>query len=843
MRLRAIAVFAALAVALPAAAAPPSPKLTSIRIEPQGRTLAGAGASQQLLVIAEFSDGAERDLTDHAIWKLSDPSLARIDNDARLFTLADGTVTVTATVEGHCARSPIRIEHAQVPRPFSFGRDIAGIFTRRGCNAIACHGSVKGRGGFKLSANALNPGEDFEWIMKGGGYQVLIDAPSGARVPRVDLQEPSKSLLLLKPSMAVAHGGGLKLPKDSDDYRTILAWAQKGAPFGEESSGQVTSLEVTPRLIAFPASARHRLLVTAYLADGSREDFTREVIYQVNNNEVATVTSAGVVSGIKSGETAVLVRAAGQTANAVVGVIGTSASAYPEVPRSNFIDDYIFSKLRKFHIEPSDLARDDEFLRRVCLDLTGTLPPPARVRQFLASKDRNKRDKLIETLIATPEFVDYWTFRFSDLFRVSVAANGRSMKWSEMYSQWLRDSIATNKPYDQIARERVAAEGYDGPSRHFLPNTVLAPAAETSAEQVRVFLGRRLDCAQCHNHPYENWTQNQFWGLAAFFDRVFILSNTLTDSVIFDHPVSEDLGSADVRGNIKLYHPRTKAEVKPAFLDGTVVPPSDRVNPRRAFARWITAHPYFAEAAVNRVWSWFFGRGLVDPVDDFRSTNPSTHPELLEKLAADFREHGHDLRRLMRLIVTSRAYQLSGVPNETNKDDQVNYSHTIPRPLDAEVLLDAISDVTGVPEVFSTSVSDAPAANAGQAPLGTRAINLHEADVYYSRFLELYGRPNRLTVPARSTKASLGQALDMLAGPAYNEKLRAKGSRLGRLLESGTPDVKLIEEFYLAALGRFPARGETADLLKLIARKDGREEALKDFIWALISSREFAENH
>jgi hypothetical protein len=729
----------------------------------------------------------------------------------------------------------MRIEHAQTQRPFSFGRDIEGIFTRRGCNAIACHGSVKGRGGFKLSANALNPREDYEWITKGGGYQVLIDAPSGARVPRVDVHEPTKSLLLLKPSMVVAHGGGLKLPKDSDDYRTILAWAKKDAPFGEVSPAQVTSLEVTPRLVAFPASGRHRLLVTAHLADGSREDFTREVVYQVNNTEVATVTSAGVVSGIKSGETAVLVRAAGQTASAVVGVIGASASAYPEVPRTNFIDDYIFSKLRKFHIEPSDLSRDDEFLRRVCLDLTGTLPPPARVRQFLASKDRNKRDKLIETLMATPEFVDYWTFRFSDLFRVSVAANGRSMKWSEMYSQWLRDSIATNKPYDQIARERVAAEGYDGPSRHFLPNTVLAPAAETSAEQVRVFLGRRLDCAQCHNHPYENWTQNQFWGLAAFFDRVFILSNTLTDSVIFDHPTGEDLGSADVRGSIKLYHPRTKAEVKPAFLDGTIVPPSDHVNPRRAFASWITAHPYFAEAAVNRVWSWFFGRGLVEPVDDFRSTNPSTHP--------DFRDHGHDLRRLMRLIVASRAYQLSGVPNDTNKDDEVNYSHAIPRPLDAEVLLDTISDVTGVPEVFTTSVSDAPAANAGQAPLGTRAINLHEADVYYSRFLELYGRPNRLTVPARSTKASLGQALDMLAGPAYNEKLMAKGSRLGRLLASGEPDAKIIEELYLAALGRLPTRGETTDLLKLIDRKDGQEAALKDFIWALISSREFAENH
>lgn len=841
MILRATAVFVLLTWT--AAAAYPGPRLTSIRIEPQGRTLSGSGDSQQLLVIGEFSDGGEQDLTDRAVWNLSDSSLARIDDNARLIAMANGELTVTATVDKHSARSSVRIERAQVQRPFSFGRDIAGIFTRRGCNATTCHGSVKGRGGFKLSANALNPREDYEWVTKGGGYQVLVDAPLGARVPRIDVQEPSKSLLLQKPSMGVAHGGGLKLPKDSEDYRTILTWVEKGAPLGEESAAQVTSLEVTPRLIAFPENGKHRLLVTAHMADGSREDFTRQVDYQVNNADVASVTATGVVSGKKPGETAVLVRAAGKTASAVIGVIGTSAAAYPEVPRANFIDEYIFSKLRKFHIEPSNLSRDDEFLRRVCLDLTGTLPPPMRVRQFLASTDRNKRDKLIDALMATPEFVDYWTFRFSDLFRVSVAANGRSMKWSEMYSQWLRDSIATNKPYDQIARERVAPEGYDGPTRHYLPNTVIAPAAEMSAEQVRVFLGRRLDCAQCHNHPYENWTQNQFWGLAAFFNRVFILSNTLTDSVLFDHPVGEDLGSADVRGSIKLYHPRTKAEVKPAFLDGTVVPPSDHVNPRRAFARWITSHPYFAEAAVNRVWSWFFGRGLVEPVDDFRSTNPSTHPELLEKLAADFREHGHDLRRLMRLIVTSRTYQLSGVPNETNKDDLANYSHAVPRPLDAEVLLDAISDVTGVPEVFSTSVSDVPTASAGQAPLGTRAINLHESDVYYSRFLELYGRPNRLTVPDRNTKASLGQALDMLAGPVYNDKLMGKGSRLNRLLELATPDGKLIEEFYLAALGRFPSREETADLLKLVERKEERDEALKDFIWALISSREFAENH
>ena len=842
--LRSIFILIATTIAVGAAPGPPA-RLISIRIEPQTRTLAGADASQQLLVIGAFSDSTEQDVTDEAKWRLSDPALARLADGARLFALADGNLTLTATVQDHSATTSFRLERTQVERPFSFSRDIAGIFTRRGCNGTTCHGSVKGRGGLRLSTTAASPREDFEWITKGGGYQVLTDAPLGPRVPRIDLHDPARSLLLMKPSMTVAHGGGLRLPKDSADYQRVLDWVRNGAPFGPppESGSEVVSLEITPRLVALSPGSRHRLLVTAHMADGAREDFTREVAYQVSNPEGVQVTSDGVVSATKLGETSVLVRAAGHAASASVGVIGPPVAGYPRIARSNFLDDYVFSKLRKFQIVPSSLSSDNEFLRRVCLDLAGTLPPPDRVREFLASKDPKKREKLIDTLMASPEFVDYWTFRFSDLFRVAVFPNGISPKWSDMYWQWIHDSIASNKPYDQMARERLAAQGYDAPSRHYLPYTVISPPSEIMAEEVRVFFGRRLDCAQCHNHPYENWTQNQFWGLAAFFDRMFILSNTLTDSVIFDHPIQQDLGSADVNGSIKLLHPRTKTEVKPALLDGTLVPGSDRVNPRRELARWMTSHPYFAEAAVNRIWSSFFGRGLVDPVDDFRSTNPPSHPELLEKLAQDFRDHGHDLRHLMRLIVSSRAYQLSGLPNETNKDDLINYSHAIPRPLDAELLLDAISDLTGVPEVFSTAVSDASAPGAGQASVGTRAINLHQTDLYFSRFLDSYGRPNRLSVPERNARANLGQALDMLAGPTYNDKLVAKGSRLGRLLESAAPDSKVIEEFYLAALGRYPTREETANLSGLIRKQSTRQEALKDFVWALISSREFAENH
>jgi hypothetical protein len=729
-------------------------------------------------------------------------------------------------------------------RPFEFGRNIGGVFTRKGCNSVTCHGGVKGRGGFKLSPAALYPTDDYEWIVKGGGYQVLTAEVAGARNPHIDLQHPEQSLLLLKPTGSVPHGGGVRFTAGSPEYLTILNWINEGAPFGPGPSAKnrLVRLELVPNFLTLEGNGSHRFQVKGHYADGHSEDLGDQAAYTATDNEVATIDENGLLKARKIGETAVIVRAAGLTASAIAGVVGPTVQHYPEVQRFNFIDDYVFDKLRRFRIVPSQPASDSEFLRRVCLDLAGTLPPPARVREFLASRDPHKREKLIDKLIGSPEFIDYWTFRFEDIFRVAVFSNGIQPKWSQMYGEWVRENIASNKPYDQVARERLMAEGYDGPTRHFLPYDVIGPPGETMAEEVRVFLGRRLDCAQCHNHPYENWSQNQFWGLAAFFQRTFKMGDTGNEYVIFEHPLDEEMGNAEVNGSLKLSHPRTKAELKPALLDGTVIKASARENPRRALADWMVRHPYFAEAAVNRMWSYFFGRGLVDPVDDFRSTNPPTHPDLLARLAEDFRSHNHDLRRLIHLIATSRAYQTSGRPSQNNSDDRTNYSHAQPRTLDAEIMLDAISDVTGVPEVFATAVS-ASAKPGAQAPLGTRAIQLREPDMFYSRFLELYGRPNRLTVPERNGRANLAEAMHMFAGPAYNEKLSHPSGRLQQLLKTGKTNAEIIEEFYLAAFGRFPEKSESVAVQNLIAAKRDREAALKDFVWALLCSREFAENH
>jgi hypothetical protein len=362
------------------------------------------------------------------------------------------------------------------------------------------------------------------------------------------------------------------------------------------------------------------------------------------------------------------------------------------------------------------------------------------------------------------------------------------------------------------------------------------------AEQVRVFMGRRLDCAQCHDHPYEQWSQDQFWGMSAFFGAMFKLGGN-PSSVIFDFPGGKEI-AADIAGakDYRVLHPRTRQEVIPTLLDGRQIPYTPNNFPRMELAKWITANQYFAEATVNRMWSYFYGRGIVDPVDDFRSTNPPTHPQLLRRLANYFADSGYDLKKLMRLIVQSRAYQLSSRTNATNEEDLVNYSHALPRPLDAEVLLDAISDVTGVQETFSTVIPDGKGPS-GRAPAGTRAIQLKESDIYYSPFLDIYGRPNRFSVPERNAKPNLSQALHILAGTTYNDKLLEKGGRIDGWITRGASDKEVIEDIYLAAFSRLPTQEESGELAKLIAQTPDRREALRDLVWGVISSREFAENH
>jgi len=813
-----------------------SPKVLSLRLFPENATLWGAKATQRFLVMGKYSDGLERDVTSISKLSLSQQRVARIAEGAKVVAVGNGEGVLIASSGGQTASTTIRVAGSDEKRPFSFARDLGGIFTKRGCNNSDCHGSVKGKGGLKLSANALYPKDDYKWIVEGGTYQVL-SAEAGEKVPRINLKAPEKSLLLQKPTMELAHGGGQRFGVDSGDYQTILNWVKSGAPYGaqdDQGSVRVTSLEVTPMEGVLDRSGKQQLLITAHLSNGQREDVTDAVLYVSNNPEVVEVSEEGLVNAVKTGETSVMIRAAGHAISTGFGVIEKPIANYPVLEARNFIDQQVFAKLKKFNIVPSENSGDAEFLRRVCLDLTGTLPPPKRVREFLASKDRQKRDKLIEMLLSSPEFVDFWTFRFADLFRVSFEQG--SSAFTKMYWEWMRDNVAANKPYDRVARERIAGQGYNGPTRHWYGGSDLRRPQDMMAEEVRVFLGRRLDCAQCHNHPYETWSQNQFWGLTAFFGRLTHIGDLggAGPAVIFDDPT----GHGENGGGAKVLHPRTKQEVQPSFLDGRVLSETERVDLRLRLAEWMTSpqNPYFAEAAANRIWGYFFGRGIVNPVDDFRLTNPPTHPELLRDLGNDFRDHGYDLRYLMRLIVQSKTYQLSGTPNATNKDDHINYSHALPRSLEAEVLLDALSQVTEVPEIFEDD-------SGARLPAESRAIKIIFPDTFPSQFLDIYGRPNRLMVPERKGEANIAQALHLLAGPTYTSKISREGGQIDRLMKSGSPDHEIIEEFFLSALSRLPTAGELEFLAKNVSQRSSRREALEDLVWGLVTSREFAYNH
>ena len=814
-------------------------RLMSLRILPPQPTLWGADATQRFLVLGQYANGLEREVTSRAILSVSDARIVTIARKGQLRGRANGTAVLEAQLNGHSVRVPVRVAGSTQDPGWSFQQEVGGILTRRGCNNSNCHGGVIGRGGFKLSLDATLPREDYDWIVRGGTYQVRTVEPAAPVQPRVNAEQPEKSLLLLKPTGAVGHGGGLRLEPESADYRALRDWIRRGAPFeGVEHPPEVGRLEVFPKESVLKTGEKQPILVTAHLANGFSLDFTDRVRYESLDRETLAVDSKGVVRARRPGEAAVMIRAAGgEVAYARVGVIEQPTPEHPLVPRNNFIDEYVFSKLKRFHVLPSPLASDEEFLRRVCLDIAGTLPPPHRVREFLADADPAKREKLIQVLLNSPEYTDTWTLFFADFLRV----NGE-YTWLHMYWEWVRSSVAQNKPYDQLAREAIAAQGYDGPTRGYLMDDYKpVPLERQVAEKFRVFMGRRLDCAQCHNHPFDRWTQDQFWGLAAYFTR---LTNTewASPSVVFDDPQGTEVDYAINReaapSFVQAMHPRSKKVLGPRFFDGASERLSPRSHLRLELANRITRHPYFGEAFVNRIWARFLGRGLVDPADDFRLGNPPTHPELLSALARDFEEHGYDLKHLIGRIARSRTYQLASQTNQSNRHDAVNYSHARPRPLQAEILLDAIAAATGIAEQFQ---GEYPIT--GIAPPGTRAIQLKLPGAYASRFFDVYGAPLRKVVPERDPAARLTQSLHMMAGSSYNKDLSQPGSRLDRLLEEGATDRKMIEELYLAAFSRFPTAEEQAGLQQMIAANSSRRRALEDLVWALISSREFSENH
>ena len=695
---------------------------------------------------------------------------------------------------------------------WNFRNHVIPVLTRLGCNSGACHGALAGKGGFKLTLRGYDPEADFN---------VMTRQTAGRRV---NLLEPERSLLLLKPTMTIGHGGGQRLESGSLEHKVLSEWIAAGGAGPAESDPRIIALEVTPRQITLVTGGAAQLHVVARYSDGHREDVTRWVKYASTNAAVAAVDDDGAIKVAGPGETAISLWYQSNVAFARITnpyPFNIAPEVFTRSPRSNFIDDLILVRLQQLRIAPSEQAGDHEFIRRAFLDATGTLPSVSEVTRFVADGTPGKRAALIDQLLARPEFVDYWTNRHADTLLVSSRLLRDNAMWS--FYNWIRDSVRTNKPYDRLVREIVTANGNtleNGAANYYVLHKETTELTENFS---MAFLGMSITCARCHNHPLEKWTQKQYYQMANLFARIGMKNGQRDGDVqIYSNPFGE------------VNHPRLGKPLPPAPLDGEPLAFDAPVDRREHLARWLTApaNPYFARSFVNRVWKNFMGRGLVEAVDDMRATNPASNDELLSALTKDFTDHGFDTKHLIRTIMNSAAYQRTATPNETNGQDERYYSRYVVRRLPAEVLLDAVSQVSGVPTPFPNHAS------------GTRAIQVPDAK-NNPYFLTVFGKPPRLiTVESeRTAEPSVAQALHAINGETLNQKLRAPGGLVDSFVRHGLADEMAIRHLYLAALGREPRPGEEKRLLAALRESDDRRQAIEDIAWAVLTSKEFMFNH
>jgi hypothetical protein len=747
--------------------------------------------------------------------------------------MKNGFGKLLSVVVGICAWIGAgRASAAEVqPATPSFRNHIIPLMTKVGCNSGACHGALAGKGGFKLSLRGYDPSAD---------YFVMTQQALGRRV---NLIEPASSLLLLKPTLTISHGGGQKLQVGSPDYQILANWMAAGAPRPREDDPRIQRLEVAPRSALMKPKDSLQLNVRAWYSDGHAEDVTKWAKFNSTEDLVATVDQLGEVSVAGHGEAAITVWYSNRVATCTITSplpTAVDSRVFTTSARMNYIDDLVLKKLEALHITPSPLCTDAEFLRRAYLDAAGILPTPEELQKFLADPAPDKRARWIDALLDRPEYVDYWAYKWSDLLLVSTHRLPQAAVWA--FHRHIRQSVADNKPWDRFAREIVTASGSNldnGAANYFVLHKDVSDLTETTA---LTFLGMSVTCCRCHNHPLEKWTQDQYWNLANLFSRVGLKNGDRAGEItVQSQPSGEAL------------HPRRGVALPPTPLDGKPLPLDSPTDRRAYFADWLTAasNPYFARAFVNRVWRSFLGRGLVDAEDDLRETNPPSNVELLDALARDFVAHHYDVKQLIRTILNSATYQRSSLPLPDNTADDRFCSHYLVRRLPAEVILDAYSQVTGVPTPFTQVHSGGTGGVSAYAgyPLGLRALQLPDAQVV-SRFLDSFGRPQRDQTCSceRQQDSSVSQALHLNNGQTLNDKLRSKDCRLEAWLREKSNDDEIVRRLFLLALCREPAADELAKCKQLLpdadaAKPAGRREALEDLFWAVLTGREFLFNH
>ncbi len=780
---------------------------------PSAVRLTGPESSQQLVVNHRMKNGRAADLTRDVEYSISDAAIATVTSNGMVMPIQEGETQILVRHGQWSQQIPVLIEGIESPIPVDFRSDIQPILTKAACNSGGCHGKAEGQNGFKLSVFAFDDSFDHDSITRHG------------RGRRINIAAPESSLLLRKATGMLPHGGGRKVAMHGLWYKQLTRWIKEGATFNSESSQRTTRLDVYPQLLEVAPNSGLQLQVFAVDGDGNRRCVTREAEFFSNAEAVARPDEDGWVNIEEvPGEAAILVRYRGQIETARIRLPQEFEVTPPK--SNNEIDNYVWTRLTSLGIQPSHVASDAVFLRRVYLYTIGTLPAVEEARTFLTDDSADKRSNLITSLLDRSEYADYWAMKWADILRVDrdiIKSPG-----TIAMTRWLRTQLAANRPYDEFVSEIVTARGNTNSESAAAMYLVHNDAEKLARSVSQVFLGVRIECAQCHQHPFEKWGQEDYFAFAGFFSGVKNKKVTAAGTKIFD-----DAG-ADLK------HPRTGEAIPFAGLGSPPVQSSDGNAPssmsrRQALAEWITDkdNPFLAPMIVNRIWAHYFGRGLVDPVDDIRATNPASNEPLMNFLTDYLKTSQFDLKKLTTLILNSTTYQLSSITNESNVQDGQNFSHAMWRSLPAEVLLDAISQVTGVPEEFNGW------------PSGYRAIEIWDNRMP-NYFFRVFGKPQRVSVCEceRGSEPSIAQALHLMNAPESIAKIRHREGTARLLANSQFTEDEIIESLYLGCFSRFPNEQEV-QLMRTAFSDLGveRKEAVEDIVWALLNSREFVFNH
>jgi len=788
----------------------------TLRVFPAAVHLSTSRDRQSLVAQLVEADGITRDVTTQAAIAVEDPAKVRLDGRT-LLPAADGDTSVRVTVGDQTVSVPVHVERAGTSPDLSFRLDVMPVFMRHGCNAGGCHGSARGKDGFRLSLFGFDPEADY--------HRLAREQPGR----RINLALPAESLLLTKATAAVPHTGGARLKADDEHYATLRRWLETGANNDPGPAPAVVAVEIHPaEAVLDGPNATQQLTVLARYADGTDRDVTPLALFLSSNDAAAKVDATGVVTAGQRGEAFVMARFETHTVGVPVITLPKGvAFEWSEPPATGRIDELVEAKLRTLRIQPSERCTDEEFLRRASLDICGVLPTSDEVRSFIASADPEKRAHLVDQLLERKEYVDLWVMKWSELMMIRTVTNQVSEKAMHLYSAWLRDRIEANTPIDALVRELLAANGgtFTDPATNYFQHE--RDTLKTAENVAQVFMGMRIQCAQCHNHPFDRWTMDDYYGFANFFAQIGRKQGEdPRETIVFNS------GSGDVK------HPVGGRVVPPKFLGGDA--PDVAGKDRRAvLAAWLASpeNPHFGRNLVNIVWAHFFGRGIVDEVDDVRVSNPPVNEALLGALAEGFVASGYDFKKLIREICTSRAYQRSTRPNATNAEDERNFSRAQLRRIRAEVLLDVLTDATGTQNKFKG------------LPLGARAVQIADGNTS-SYFLTTFGRATRATACSCEVQMepSLSQALHLLNGDTIQQKIR-QGGVVKALLDAGRTPEQVIEELTLRTLTRKPSEKELAGLLEIVRAAPetqtptGLRETLEDGFWALLNSREFVFNH